>query len=307
MRFYERSMLIQALSTCFFLSGLLALQVEAETLQWKFAVGDVYQLEVQQTVKQTTTVLLQPVEATTSLSMGVRWEITAIRPDGSAELTQTFEKISLKVQAEDSAEVDYDSDRTKQPSASGNQLHQAISPLLKTPFQIVMQPDGQISEVKASEDSLKKIREASGSVKLRAAMSPEGLQNMLALVSTPLPEKEVQAGDTWQRERRSGVGGQELEVAHNFKYTGPEEVDGVELAKIEFSTTLKPADAEGASAQGPVIQSQDSTGVYWFDAGSGYPTRCEQTQTLVTNKKLREFTIEVSATSQTRCSLTKQP
>lgn len=307
MRLFERSMLVKTLLTCVFLGGLFTLPTEAETLQWKFAVGDVYLLEVQQTVEQKTTVLLQPVEATTTLSMGVRWEVTAVRPDGSAELTQTFESLILKVQSEDSAEVDYDSGRTKQPSSSSDQLHQAISPLLNTPIQVIMRPDGQISEVKASEESLKKIREASGSVKLRAAISPEGLQNMLALVSTPLPNQEVQPGDTWNRERSSGAGGQKLAVTHNFKYAGMEDMNGVELAKIEFSTKLKPGETEGAPARGPVIQSQDSTGLYWFDAALGYPTQCEQTQKLVTTKKLREFTIEVSATSRTRCSLTKQP
>ncbi len=303
----ERSMLVKILAAFILLNGLSASPLQAETLQWKFAVGDVYLLEVQQTVEQKTTVLLQPVDATTTLAMGVRWEITAVQPDGSAELTQTFEKLSLKVQSEDSAEVDYDSSRTKQPSASGEALHLAIRPLLNTPIQLIMRPDGQISEVKASEESLQKIREASGSVKLRAALSPEGLQNMLALVSTPLPDKEIHPGETWTRERSSGTGGQKLDVTHRFEYAGPEEVEGVSLAKIEFSTTLKPTDSGPSPTQGPMIQSQDSTGSYWFDTERGTPTRCEQTQTLVTTKKLREFTIEVSATSRTICTLTRQP
>jgi hypothetical protein len=130
---------------------------------------------------------------------------------------------------------------------------------------------------------------------------------MLALVSTPLPDKEIHPGETWTRERSSGTGGQKLDVTHRFEYAGPEEVEGVSLAKIEFSTTLKPTDSGPSPTQGPMIQSQDSTGSYWFDAERGTPTRCEQTQTLVTTKKLREFTIEVSATSRTICTLTRQP
>ena len=307
MHLLERFMLVKILAAFILLSGLSASRTQAETLQWKFAVGDTYLLEVQQTVEQKTTVLLQPVEATTTLSMGVRWEITAVHPDGSAEVTQTFEKLSLKVQSEDSAEVDYDSGRTQQSSASGEGLHKAIRRLLNTPIQLTVRPDGQITEVKASEESLKKIRESSGSVKLRTALSPEGLQNMLALISTPLPDKEIQPGETWNRERRSGTGGQQLDVTHRFEFTGTEEVEGVALAKIEFSTTLKPGEPDTSSAQGPMIQSQDSTGSYWFDAELGYPSRCEQTQTLVTTKKLREFNIEVSATSRTICTLTRQP
>jgi hypothetical protein len=278
----------------------------AKSLEWKFAVGNAYQVKLEQAVEQTTIILLQPVQAKTTIEMEVLWKITAIRPNGDAELSQTLERLSLQVESADAVDVDYDSAREEQTTESATALHQSIAPLLNTPVQVIMRPDGQIVEVKATEESLEKLRGAGGSVKLRAALSPEGLQNMLALISTPLPPDEVEPGDEWTFERKAGAGGQEVSVTHNFKYQGSEPLDGIELDKIGFSTTLTPVPGK-ATASELKIQSQDSLGSMWFDATAGFPIRCEQTQTLVTTKKIREFTAEVTANSKTICTVTRQP
>ncbi|MEC7446080.1 MAG: hypothetical protein VX500_07160, partial [Planctomycetota bacterium] len=169
----------------------------AKSLEWKFAVGNAYQVKLEQAVEQTTTILLQPVQAKTTIEMEVLWKITAIRPNGDAELSQTLERLSLQVESADAVDVDYDSAREEQTTESATALHQSIAQLLNTPVQVIMRPDGQIVEVKATEESLEKLRGVGGSVKLRAALSPEGLQNMLALISTPLPPDEVEPGDEW--------------------------------------------------------------------------------------------------------------
>ena len=137
----------------------------AKSLEWKFAVGNAYQVKLEQAVEQTTTILLQPVQAKTTIEMEVLWKITAIRPNGDAELSQTLERLSLQVQSADAVDVDYDSAREEQTTESATALHQSIAPLLNTPVQVIMRPDGQIVEVKATEESLEKLRGAGGSVK----------------------------------------------------------------------------------------------------------------------------------------------
>ncbi|MEC7353574.1 MAG: hypothetical protein VYE53_00445, partial [Planctomycetota bacterium] len=105
----------------------------AKSLEWKFAVGNAYQVKLEQAVEQTTIILLQPVQAKTTIEMEVLWKITAIRPNGDAELSQTLERLSLQVESADAVDVDYDSAREEQTTESATALHQSIAPLLNTP------------------------------------------------------------------------------------------------------------------------------------------------------------------------------
>ena len=281
----------------------------AETLQWKFAVGDSYRLELEQTVQQTTSVLLKPVDTTTTTELVVLWKVKSIKPDGNAVIEQVFDHLKLSVKTQNADDLTFDSKSEEQDSLAARELAKAIAPMLGAPIQVTMAPHGEIIDVQVSEESLEKIRLAAGSMRLRSTLSVEGLQEMLTLVTLPLPKGEVEVDESWSQERASTFPGLQVVAKHELTYRGPQDLEGEMFDRVDIVTSLeqRPLENEGddKARKAPNIEDHLATGELWFDRENGFAKRCLQTQTLTTTTELREYTIEVNSTSSLECRMTK--
>ncbi|HAN97877.1 MAG TPA: hypothetical protein DCQ98_10795, partial [Planctomycetaceae bacterium] len=69
--------------------------VRADELAWKFSPGDRFRVSYEQTVEQTTEVLLQPVKATTVTRLELSWQVESVEASGNAILVQSFDRIAM--------------------------------------------------------------------------------------------------------------------------------------------------------------------------------------------------------------------
>ncbi len=273
-----------------------------DELAWKFAPGDRFKVSYEQTVEQTTEVLLQPVKATTVTRLELSWQVESVEASGNAILVQSFDRIAMEMTTSRGETIGFDSADETRPRGAAGELARGIAPVFGAPFRVTMTPRGEIVSIEVPEESLAKLREAPGTMRLQRYFRAENLKETLALVAAILPEGDATPGATWKLERDSANPELPIGVVHELTYVGRGEGDDAAFARIEVATTLVPREGSPKREDGspvPTIESQSSSGVIWFDDASGHPVRTEQTLNLTTASPLREMTIRSTATTRT--------
>lgn len=297
----------------------------ADELRWKFAVGDRFSVEYEQAVEQTTEVLLKPVTVETRSTVAMTWEVMSVDEAGNATIKQQFTRLTLSLLSSRGDSVEFDSDSDDPTNGKTSEVGKVLMPLLAAPFEVKMSPRGELLSVSVPEESMATIRQSASSMRLRQLFSNEALTETLSFVAATLPEAAVETGDSWTVEREAGTAELPLRIVHELTYQrspgaepqpmaeGADEeladrAGDASLGRIAVQTTIVPGEApearEDETKRGE-IASQSSQGVLWFDLEQGHPARSIQIQDLVTTTPLREMTIEVTARSTTRSSVTR--
>lgn len=276
--------------------------VRADELAWKFSPGDRFRVSYEQTVEQTTEVLLQPVKATTVTRLELSWQVESVEGSGNAILVQSFDRIAMEMTTSRGETIGFDSADETRPRGAAGELARGIAPILGAPFRVTMSPRGEIVAIEVPEESLAKLREAPGTMRLQRYFRADNLKETLALVAAILPAGQVEPGATWKLERESANPELPIGVVHELTYAGRGEGEDAALARIDVATTLVPREGSAKREDGspvPTIESQSSSGMIWFDDAAGHPVRTEQTLNLTTASPLREMTIRSTAVTKT--------
>lgn len=316
------------------LLGILALtafhaprSASAEELRWKFAVGDRFTVSYEQSVEQTTEVLLKPVTVETRSSVEMAWEVLSVDESGNATIKQQFKKLSLSLKSSRGDVLEFNSESDDPVSGKTSEVGKVLMPLLDAPFEVKMSPRGELLDVAVPETSLATIRQSASSMRLRQLFSGESLSETLSFIAATLPANEVNVGDSWSLERDAGSAELPFKVVHELTFerasqaqsetTAPEASEDpladqpgdAAAARVKVVTTIVPGELSEERADGSkpaAIANQSSQGVLWFDVERGNPTRSVQVQELVTTTPLREMTIEVTAKTTTRSTVSRE-
>ncbi len=265
-----------------------------EPLRWKFSPGETLQVSFMQSANTETVGAGMPTTIGIVMTMEMTWRVSAVAEDGSATMTQSFDRLTMSMKTGDVAAVDFDS-AAEPTSAEAKAIAATVGPLIGATFQLVMSQRGEIRDVKIAETVEKAV--ASGTPDgLQALFSPAGISRVLRQSVVVLPEQPVTAGDTWQTthdvESPLGV----LQQLSVYSYAGASEQGGRQLEQIKVDSTLlvKPDAAQAKTA----IKSQSQSGQLWFDRQRGRLSSSQVVQKLTTVRPYRDTKIEVRSTSK---------
>src|ERR1700722_4238081 len=90
------------------ISGLVS--AEAQTvLRWKLQPNQTLHYEIGQDVTSSFTLNGQPMQLSVAQTLDVGWQVETVDADGTASLSQTFDRIRVKVVQLNQPAVEYDS------------------------------------------------------------------------------------------------------------------------------------------------------------------------------------------------------
>ena len=172
--------------------GVGTFEATAQTIAWKFAVNDAFDVTFTQESVVTTDYNLIKRKIGTQVELNMGWVVTSVDTDGTATIQQTIRGISMVMTTPTQAGVrtiEVNSSKAQDTNAPRveRDMWQQIQPLVGATFDVEMQANAQINSVNASDATMETIRNANGSMLLRQLLTPKGLTQLFgqSLHSTP--------------------------------------------------------------------------------------------------------------------------
>lgn len=229
-------------------------------LRWKFNAGDKLQYTLTQKVTNVGTTNGMDITTTTDVIMDLYWDVKAVDASGTADMTQTIDRIRFKMTAP-LTEVDFDSQAPAKPDQVVTAaLTSLLGGIVKAPFSLKVTPQGEAKDFKAPEQVTKLFKNSAVAGNLGPLFAPQGLEQMLTEALVPFPAEAVAKGHTWQRKLESKT----QTIENSYTAAGVEVLDGKTLEKIEIKTKLSlPAGSK------VTLKDQKADGAILFDPAAG--------------------------------------
>jgi hypothetical protein len=252
------------------LSGGAAGAAEGKLLRWKFAPGQtLHYLMTQDMTSNVRAGEGAAMKLTTNMNMDMILKVEAVDPKGVASLSQTIDRIQMKLQSPQGVMLDYDSASGKEPEGMARMLEPFFSGVLKKPFKMKMTPRGEVIEMKPPQGFLEGVNKMVGGDAMGGLFSEESMTKMSAFGSCP--EEPVTPGKTWSRKVTTKVpvlGPMTVETL--FRYVGTEDRGGRTLEKIAATMQMKTQDKQEKQEKPAAgMKGIESDGFLYFDNEAG--------------------------------------
>ncbi len=240
-------------------------------LRWKFTPGDARDMVINQTINVAVDAGGQNVEMKMTQTMVLRQTVESVENDGSANLTQQFTQIKMKMEGAPGASFDYDSTSDKEPEGPIAALIAPIfGALTKGKFESRVTNRGEIVDVKVPQEMVDAASKAGGLPGVAELFTKDGLNQMLKQNAAKFPEQAVKKGDTWQdsMELNNPVLGKQT-VKTAYTYLGEETFNERSVDKLSVEMTIEFGEPPANSPAKVKVTNQSGSGVLRFDAETG--------------------------------------
>jgi Family of unknown function (DUF6263) len=263
------------------------------TLRWKFHKGKPYHYVLTRGTEVNMMLLDNSIKTKTSEFSDITWVVSAVNPDGSADMTQTIDRVQIKVEGPTGA-IDVDSKQKADLGAAGTAalMRKLVDAMVGSPTAVVMSARGEVTSYKLTDKLSKalKMAEPQAAPALGSLFGEKGMKQLMEQVLMLLPEKPVSPGATWQQNRAFDTGGSLGVLRTDTTYTDEGDAAGKPgLRLIEGAVKSELQQPEHGQVSVRVV-SQHTTVKFFFDTTAGHLSRSEMKQNLK---------IEVSAGTQT--------
>jgi hypothetical protein len=252
-------------AACFALLGAAAAQAAPIKLEWKFVEGQKTKYRIVQDMVIDMDVAGQSVRMTMTQTMDLTWKVASVDEQGTADMTQTIDRLQMKLRGAPGADVSYDSDSDRKPEGMAALLSPMFEAIVKQPVKLKMSAAGKVSDVELPKEMSEKLKNTPGMGPLSNMFSEGNLKQMMGAGTLQFSPEAVDEGDEWQSQAEAvdaSVGKQQTEST--YVYQGLEDRQGRRLAKIGIKLNVKLAEDPDAKAQ-VSIEDQSSDGVAYFD------------------------------------------
>jgi hypothetical protein len=265
-----------------------------KTLRLKYKTGDVFQVEVVQEQKQKISMGAQTQDIPVNLTMGMTWNVDNVNADGIIDMTQSIDRVQMKMTIPMQGEVTFDSAADGEPEGLAGMLAQGIKPMIGAKFKQKMNDRGEVLEFTVPDDVKEKL---GASPMVGQLLSEDTLKETFSKTAPVLPEQEVEKGFSWDSTYSApenpmlGV----MSVTSKYTYVGEEKRDNKTFDKFTVTTTIGLKAAEGAPGGGAVsLGDQSSSGEVYFDAEAGYFVESTIGQKMEIKMEAQNVTVEIS-------------
>ncbi len=265
------------------------------------------------------------VEVSQSQTMRLRLDVTSVAPDGAASIRTTVEAVQFEMTPPAGEKVEYDSEAGQglapDPAEERHPAATAMAAFVGESFTFVIAPDGDVRNVQGMDAILRKVADQVGDPAMeemfRGKFADSGMESMLEQAFKLLPDRPVEAGESWQTSLDQPVpslGTLRIENTMTLERTEP--ADGGQVARIPItvSTTLDRTGVDDSELpEGTTIALEDSTGqgILTFDIDRGEIKILEMTSRLPMRMTMtmgdEEVTIKQDVTSIVKFERLDQP
>lgn len=264
-------------------SAWAASQSDAEdALQWKFTKGEKLDYVMTQNMDMSMNAGPQgQMKMTMKQQMDMTWEVQGIEENGNAKISQSIDRIQMKMSGPQ--DVEYDSQSKEAPQGLAAMIAPSFDALTKGKFVLTMTPLGEIVDVVVPQEVVDALKNTPGAKMLGEMGSAEGLKQMMSQGSMVLPKEMPEKGSQWTHamEIKMPMGGTQKTIT-TYTYEGTKDVDGTTYAVVK--PTVKTT-YEGNGAMTLTVKDQKSSGEILFDpkAGRMASSNLDQDMTLDVN------------------------
>ncbi len=274
---------------------------------WRFKVGDKYDVNFDQQSMVTTEYNLIQRKLGTAIRLEMGWDVTGVNAKSEATIAQTIKRIvvtmSTPLDGGNVNEIIVDSDLDEVEDRTGKEMFKQIKPLVGATFDVTMNSAGEILEVTLTDATKKTIREASGSMRLRDLLTPDGLREMFGQSLVILNQDTYTNGETWNRERSAETSMGTFTLNDGFTYEGSGEAEESALGK--FSVDTQTNFSEPAEDNASEFLTSSGKGELQFDFKNGHFVSSEFENSFSFTRKYRDSAINTETTSSTTMTMVK--
>jgi hypothetical protein len=258
-------------------------------LRYQFKEGEKLHYVMEQKMTMKMKVMDMDVETDMTQTFDMSWNILSVGTDGSARMTQKFERIRFIMNGP-TGKTEFDSKDGKLPDDA---VGQAMAPVFKAltglEFSMTMEPTGALKDVKVPEAFLKALKDSTGGAGMGDMFSEENLKHMISQGGIVFPKDGVTKGQTWEQKMAMKMPFGKMSVTTTCTYQGPVTRGGRTLEAIGLKPVVK-IEADPKSQATITLKSQDVKGAGYFDNKTGRLVETAMTQNLE---------MEISADGQT--------
>jgi len=279
-----------------------------ETLRWKLTAGDVLNYRTEQKMVKSIKFMGKDRKQTISQSITYSWSVKEVSADGLADIMQRIDRLTMRVESPPFMPFEFDSNK---PQADVPEPFEAEARQLKATvgaeFLFKMRPSGEIADIKISEATLKKLRDALQTPEGAGpgTFSEQGLKDLLMQSSPPpFPQGPLEPGKNWSSKpaKLPGPQGSPVMVMDKvFTFQGPDPKDPkLMLIGMEGRMSVEPG--ENVTAK---IRAQEGKGNLVFDAEAGRIVSSHSTQR--TEVLMSSMGQEIDQTTEMTSTMTLVP
>ena len=249
-----------------FLGMAAAAQAESQIL-WKFTPGTKAYYRIVQDSDVNIEGGPQKFKMKTSQTVDMTWDVASVDEQGTADMTQTIDRVQIRMTGGPAGTIEYDSDAEEIPEGPSGGVAVFYENFVNQPIRLKMDTTGKISDIVLPEKLARQIKNASASPG-GAALSEDGVKQMLGAGMVQFAKKPVAKGDHWQLSRTVNIppAGKQDQTA-SYEYLGPVERNGQTLEKVGLTIKIEIPGEEGAPKV--EIEEQQSSGAFEFDLKAG--------------------------------------
>ncbi|HVC96719.1 MAG TPA: DUF6263 family protein [Pirellulales bacterium] len=272
---------------------------EARMLRWKFAKGETKRYVQEQEMVSEQTSKGRSMKTTVKQTMDVTWRIKSVDEEGLAEITQTVDRVRMKVQRPPEAgpSLAFDSDEKSGASPETREMAAHFQALLKHPIAMKIDAQGAVSDVEIP-DSIKEALEGPEP----GSGGEEAFKETFTTNTIQFPAEPVKRGSSWKHATESKTPFGKQKATTTYTYDGIENHEGQHLDKIDLKLALEVNEDDEAKAR-PKIVSQKSEGVIYFDGEHGWLAMLHSTSKVQTELTQGDMKLGETISTTTRIKL----
>jgi hypothetical protein len=276
----------------------------AEALRWKFQAGETLRFAIETKSSMTAKATGAEHKSSQTQTTEMSWKVLAVEASGQAEITQRIERIRLRVESPPLMPLDFDSAATKGDPPGFEPITRQIRALVGAEFTFKLKPDGEITDVKLSPETLKKLRENTPGGAPDAEFSEKALKDSLLVQLSPptLPDGPIETGKSWSpAPTRMPLPFATLVLEKTFTFQGSDPKSAnLLLVGVDVSAKLEPVEGGDVKA---TIRRQEGKGSMTFDGQAGRLVKLRLSQKMELSVAQGGQTIDQSSDTTTSMTL----
>lgn len=245
-------------------------------LRWKFKEGQTIRYVLSQKTNSSISVGGQSLDNAFEQEFEMTWKVKAVRADGSAEMSQVFDRVKYGMDSV-LGQVAVDTKDEKDPEGPAAMLGGVFRALVGADSTMVMTALGEIKELKLpakATEALKNVPQLPGGPR---TLSEDSFKDIIQQATLVLPEKALAVDATWTSKRevpQAQLGTMVTDTTYTFR--GPDAQEkGLDKIDVKSVMDLKVNPDAPFTAK---MNKQDSQGTVLFNREAGQVVRSKVEQ-----------------------------
>lgn len=247
--------------------ALPAIATAQVKLEFKYKQGEKYTTVVQNKMTSTANVNNRDMKTTVDQTLDITNETVSIDSDGKAKLTQTIDRVRMKMKLPNLAgqeAIEYDSSEPEKAEKSPYaMMTKQVAKLAGQSFKMTRDSRGEFSEIELPES----LNKNAINQQARPSQQTQQLKEMVTAGNITFPEEAISKGHSWTNKNSVSIPtGGAIETTITFTYDGTNS-KGLHVINAKLEMKFTPGEKPGQFQMN--MKGKGGKGVFLFDQNLG--------------------------------------